>query len=62
MKRAIYDFQNRPGQSKNRFLSNEWSKHYRRKFTSYRAYLAAMEPLAVLDPETNTYNFKIDAT
>jgi hypothetical protein len=56
--RAIYDFTNKPGQSKNRFLSNEWSKYYRRKYSSYAAYLKAIEPLVVLDEHTNTFKFK----
>lgn len=52
-----YDFSNKPGQSKNNFLQNEWSKKYRRRFASYRDYLAAMENKAVLNPETQTYQW-----
>jgi hypothetical protein len=52
-----YDFTNKPGQSKANFLQNEWSKYYRRRFTSYRAYLAAMESSAKLNEETQTYCF-----
>lgn len=46
-----------PGQSKEKFLQNEWAKCYRRKYTSYRAYREAMEPHAVLNEETQTYKF-----
>src|SRR5690606_33637729 len=55
--RAIYDFTNKSGQSKARFLQNEWAKFYRRKFTSYHRYLAAMESKAILNEETQTYQF-----
>lgn len=55
--RPIYNTNNEAGQSKNRFLQNEWSKHYRRKYNSYREYLAAMESKAVLNEETKTYKF-----
>jgi len=57
--RGIYNFDNKPGQSKNNFLQNEWSKKYRRQFGSYREYLAAMESKAVLNPETQTYQWSM---
>jgi hypothetical protein len=55
--RAIYNFTNKPGQSKENFLQNEWAKYYRRKYNSYQAYREAMESKAVLNEETKTYKF-----
>lgn len=55
--RSIYNFTNKLGQSKARFLQNEWAKFYRRKFASYGAYLAAMESKAVINEQTQTYQF-----
>lgn len=49
----------KPGQSKERFLSNQWSKFYRRKFSSYKAYLAAMAEKVVLDEATQCFKFSV---
>lgn len=55
--RAIYNTDGKLGESKERFLSNQWSKYYRRRFNSYREYVAAMEGKIILDQETKTYKF-----
>jgi hypothetical protein len=55
--RALYNFDSKAGESKGRFLQNQWAKYYKKRFTSYREYQAAMESKAVLDQETQTYKF-----
>lgn len=42
--KPIYDFENKSGHSKEKFLSNEWSKNkfYKKKYGTYQLYLAAL--------------------
>lgn len=55
--RSIYDLQNKPGQTKEKFMSNEWSRKYKRYFNTYREYVDAMEHKVVFDEKMKIYKW-----
>lgn len=48
---------NKPGQTKEKFMSNEWSRKFKRQFNTYREYVEAMEHKVVFDEKMKIYKW-----